>query len=63
MVVVAIGIFRKRSPLHLHLVGRLEGSGDHFANAAHGLGIAGNDREGTQVVKDVFGGNRFAADA
>ena len=62
MVVVAAGVLRQRTPLHFHLVGGLEGAGDHLTHAAHGLGVAGDDREGAEVVKDVFGGDRFAAD-
>ena len=62
VVVVASGVFWQGTALHLHFVGGLEGAGDHLAHAAHGLGVAGDDREGAQVVKDVFGGDRFAPD-
>ena len=61
-VVVAAGVFGQGAALDFHLVGGLEGAGDHLAHPAHGLGVAGDDREGAQVVEDVFGGNRFAAD-
>ena len=57
------GVFRQGAPLHLHLVGGLEGADDHLTDPAHGLGIAGNDAEGADVVEDVLGGDRFAADA
>ena len=45
-VVVAAVVALEHAPLHLHLVGGLEGAGDHLAHAAHGLGVAGNDAEG-----------------
>ena len=60
-VVVAAVVAFEHTPLHLHLVGGLEGAGDHLTHAAHGLGVAGNDAESAQVVKDVFGGDGFAA--
>jgi len=62
MVVVAAGVLRQCTPLHFHLVGGLEGAGDHFSHTTHGLGVAGDDREGAEVVKDVFSGDRLAAD-
>ena len=49
--------------LDLHLVGRLPGSQDDLAHAAHGLGVRGDHGEGPEVVEDVLGGDGLPADA
>ena len=36
---------------------------DHFAHTPHGLAVAAHHADGTEVVQDVFGGNRLAANA
>jgi ureidoacrylate peracid hydrolase len=38
-VVVIARLFRQRAALHFHAVRHLPGADDHFAHAAHGLGI------------------------
>jgi hypothetical protein len=49
--------------LNLHFVGCLEGACNYFSYTPHRLGVAGDDRKGAEVVKDVFSSDRFAADA
>ena len=49
--------------LGFHFVGGLPGAGDYFSDAAHGLTVAGHDGKSTEVVKAVFGGDRFRTDA
>ena len=44
-VVVAPAVPAQGAPLHLHLVGRLEGADDHLPDPAHRLGVAGDDAE------------------
>ena len=51
----------ERAALCLHFVGGLPGAGDHFADPAHRLRVGADDADRPQVVKDVFGGDRFAA--
>src|SRR5258706_16202783 len=58
-----VGGVGKRAALLFHLVGGLPGSGDDFADAAHGLGVGADDADGAEVVEDVFGGDCFAADS
>src|SRR3546814_3903467 len=38
-------------------------SSDLLANPAHGLAVRRHHREGAEIVQDVLGGNRLAADA
>ena len=63
VVALAIGASRikaQRAKLHLHFVGGLPGPKDHLARSPHGLRIARHHRDGTEVVQDVFCGNRLA---
>ena len=62
-IVVAFGVARQLAALLLHLVGVLPGADDDFADAAHGLAVAGHHADGAQVVQDVLGGDGFLADA
>ena len=49
--------------LHFHLVRGLPRSRNYFTDAAHGLRVRRHDADGPHVVKDVFRGNGFAANA
>ena len=51
----------KRAALLLHLVGGLPGARDHFADAAHRLRIGADHADRAQVVQNILGGDRFAA--
>ncbi len=51
----------KRTALLLHLVGRLPGPDDHFANAAHRLRIARHDRERPDIVQHILSHHRLGA--
>src|SRR5271165_775892 len=62
-VVMCGWIRAKLAPLHLHLVGGLPGADDHFADAAHGLGVRGEHRKRPQVMQNVLCGDRLAPDA
>ena len=42
---------------------RLPGARDDFADASHGLGIAGEHADDAEVLEDIFGGDGFRADA
>ena len=42
---------------------RLPGADRHFADTAHRLAVGGNDREGAEIVKNVFGSDRLLANA
>ena len=53
----------KPAALALHLVRRLPGADDDFADAPHGLAVAGHDADGAEVVQDVLGGDGLAPDA
>ncbi len=44
-------------------MGGLPGAADDLANAAHGLRVGGDHANCPEVMKDIFGGNRFAANA
>ena len=62
--IVIVARFRwQASALYLHLVRRLPGADDDFANAAHGLTVRGDDRKRPHVMKDVFSSDRLASDA
>ena len=62
MVVIAVAILRQGSALYFHFVRRLERACDHLSHSPHRLGIAGDDRKGAEVVKDVFSCDGFTAD-
>mmetsp|Transcript_27196 Transcript_27196/g.56243 ORF Transcript_27196/g.56243 Transcript_27196/m.56243 type:complete len:751 (+) Transcript_27196:184-2436(+) len=62
VVVVVAGVFLEGAALALHFAGRLPGSGDHLADAAHGLAVGRDDGNRTHVVENVFGGDRFGTD-
>ncbi len=53
---------RQPTALRLHLVRRLPGPDDHFADPAHRLAVARHHREDAHVVQHVFGGDRLAPD-
>mmetsp|Transcript_13647 Transcript_13647/g.23251 ORF Transcript_13647/g.23251 Transcript_13647/m.23251 type:complete len:240 (+) Transcript_13647:415-1134(+) len=53
------GIFRKLAPLRFHLVSRLPRTTDNLPHTSHSLRIARYNRNGTHVVQNIFGGNRF----
>ena len=62
--VVASGFFAgQRSALALHFVRGLPGARDDFADPAHRLRIGRHHADRAQIVKHVFGGNRFGPDA
>ena len=54
---------RQAAALLAHLVGRLPGARDDFADAAHRLGVGTDDADRAEVVQNVLGRDRFAADA
>ena len=49
--------------LGFHFVSSLPGASNDFADAAHGLAVAGHHGNGAEVVEKVLGGDRFRADA
>mmetsp|Transcript_16672 Transcript_16672/g.67230 ORF Transcript_16672/g.67230 Transcript_16672/m.67230 type:complete len:869 (-) Transcript_16672:47-2653(-) len=65
LVVVRVGgvVAGEEAALPLHLVGRLPGPRDDLADAAHGLRVRRDHRDGAHVVQDVLGGDGLAADA
>src|SRR4051794_11315258 len=60
-IVVRAPVTRQRATLLLHLVRGLPCARDHFADAAHRLRIAAYHADGAEVMKNVFGRNRLAA--
>ena len=62
-IVVLAALLREPPALALHLVGRLPGADRHFADAAHGLAVGRDDREGADIMQDVFRRDRLLADA
>ena len=62
-VVVIAGFLGQPPALLAHLVGGLPCAGDDLAHAAHGLAIGRDHRKRPHVMQDIFGGDRFAADA
>jgi len=62
-VVMAICVAGQAAALLLHLVCGLPGADDDLAHPAHGLAVAAHHADGPQIVQDVFGCNRFLADA
>ena len=62
-VVVVAGLLRQAAALDAHLVGGLEGADDDLADAAHGLAVGGDHREGADVVEDVLRRDGLLADA
>ena len=62
-IIVVAGFLHQLAALLFHLVGGLPGADQHFANAAHGLTVRGDDRERAHVVQNIFGGDGFLADA
>src|SRR5262249_4286013 len=61
-IIVFTRLGGKASKLLLHLVGSLPRPDDYLTNSAHGLTVRGDDRARADVMKDVFGCNRFLAD-
>src|SRR3546814_1771528 len=61
-IVVVAALAGKRAALHLHLVRGLPGAGDHLADPAHRLAVRRDDRERTEIVEDILGGDRLLAD-
>src|SRR5207248_9826315 len=62
--VVVVALFAGQpAALPPHLVSRLPCARDHFAHTSHGLAVARDHADGTEIVEDVFGGNRFLPDA
>ncbi len=62
-IVVVAGFLRQRTALALHLVGGLPSADRHFADTAHRLAVRRDDREGADVVQDVFRRDGLLADA
>src|SRR6202008_3960364 len=60
IVVVAL-LVGQSTELLLHLVRRLPGADDHFSYATHGLTVRGHDRNGTEVMQNVLGGDGLLA--
>ncbi len=53
----------RAAALARHHVRGLPGADDRLAHAPHGLRVAADDRDRAEVVQDVLGGDRRAADA
>src|SRR5262249_50859120 len=53
-VIVLAVLFRQPSKLFFHLVGGLPHPRDHLAYAPHRLTVGRYDREGPQIVQDIF---------
>ena len=62
-VVVIASLFRQCAALHLHAVRHLPGAENHFAHAAHRLGIRGGQRECADIVQHIFRSDGFPANA
>src|SRR5690554_4778566 len=54
MIVGAGAVALQRAALRLHLVGSLPGAQYNLADAPHGLRVGTHDREGAQIVQNVF---------
>ena len=63
IIATEISIFGQQATLNLHFMRRLPGPNDDFANPAHRLRIRSDHREGTQIVKDILGGDGLLTDA
>ena len=63
VIIIARGIFGERAALRFHFVRGLPGARDDFADASHGLRIAGEHADHAQVVENIFRGDGFRANA
>ena len=63
IVIVSRTVFGQGTTETFHLIGRLPGAKNDFTDPSHGLGIACHNRESPHIVKDVFSGHGFTANA
>ena len=62
-VIVLALIFGKSASLFPHLMSRLPGPDDDLSDATHGLAVARHHADRAQVMKNIFRGDRLAANA